>query len=70
MKIEDTKQFPKLSKVLIKTLDEDVFPTKDFPATNDVAKLNYHYGQRSVIQYLKHQYKIQNENILNNHGKT
>ena len=70
MKIEDTKQFPKLSKVLVKTLDEDIFPAKDFPATNDVAKLNYHYGQRSVIQYLKHQYKIQNENILNNHGKT
>ena len=64
MKIEDTKQFPKLSKVLIKTLDE-VFPAKDFPATDDVAKLNFHYGQRSVIQYLKHQYKIQNENILN-----
>jgi hypothetical protein len=64
MKIEDTKQFPKLSKVLIKTLDE-VFPSKDFPATDDVAKLNFHYGQRSVIQYLKHQYKIQNENILN-----
>lgn len=64
MKIEDTKQFPKLSKVLIKTLDE-VFPSKDFPATDDVAKLNFHYGQRSVIQYLQHQYKIQNENILN-----
>jgi hypothetical protein len=64
MKIEDTKQFPKLSKVLITTLDE-VFPSKDFPATDDVAKLNFHYGQRSVIQYLKHQYKIQNENILN-----
>ena len=46
MKIEDTKQFPKLSKVLVKTLDEEVFPTKDFPATNDVAKLNYHYGQQ------------------------
>jgi len=64
MKIEDTKQFPKLPKVLIKTLDE-VFPSKDFPATDDVAKLNFHYGQRSVIQYLQHQYKIQNENILN-----
>ena len=64
MKIEDTKQFPKLSKVLIKTLDA-VFPSKDFPATDDVAKLNFHYGQRSVIQYLQHQYKIQNENILN-----
>ena len=65
MKIEDTKQFPKLSKVLIKTLDE-VFPSKDFPATDDVAKLNFHYGQRSVIQYLQHQYKIQNENIQDN----
>ena len=65
MKIEDTKQFPKITKTLITSLEEK-FPQRDFPATDNVAELNYHYGQRSVIQFLKHQYTIQNENILNN----
>lgn len=65
MKIEDTKPFPKISKTLLNSLEEH-FPCRDFSPTNDVAELNYHYGQRSVLQFLKHQYKIQNENILNN----
>jgi hypothetical protein len=53
-----------ISVQLMKSLEE-AFPMRDFEATNSVANLNYHYGQRSVINFLRNQYEIQNENILN-----
>jgi hypothetical protein len=58
-------EFPTVNKTLLKALDER-FPMKDFGQTDDINKLNFHYGQRSVISFLKAQYNIQNENILNN----
>ena len=58
-------EFPTVNKTLLKALDER-FPMKDFGHTDDLNKLNFHYGQRSVISFLKAQYNIQNENILNN----
>ena len=56
-------EFPKVTKAMLKALDER-FPMQDFGQTNDITKLNFHYGQRSVINFLKSEYAIQNENIL------
>jgi len=60
----NTETFPMISVQLMKSLEE-AFPMRDFEATNSIANLNYHYGQRSVINFLRNQYEIQNENILN-----
>tara|TARA_S200002703_G_scaffold143284_1_gene136221 strand:- start:88 stop:282 length:195 start_codon:yes stop_codon:yes gene_type:complete len=56
-------EFPKVTKAMLKALDER-FPMQDFGQTDDITKLNFHYGQRSVINFLKSEYHIQNENIL------
>ena len=37
---------------MLKALDER-FPMQDFGQTDDITKLNFHYGQRSVINFLK-----------------
>ena len=54
---------PPISAALIKSLEE-VFPSQDFNPSKGVRELDYHYGQRSVVNFLKHTYQIQNENIL------
>ena len=55
--------FPPISAALIKSLEE-VYPPQDFNPSKGVRELDYHYGQRSVVNFLKHTYQIQNENIL------
>jgi len=57
-------EIPPITKSLLKALEE-TFPATDFPATDSVPKLNFHYGQRSVVNFLKHHYRIQTENIIN-----
>jgi len=56
-------EYPTISKSLIEAL-ESSYPAKDFTPVSGHADLMYHYGQRSVVNFLKHQYKIQNENVL------
>tara|TARA_A100001015_G_scaffold267641_1_gene317835 strand:- start:89 stop:295 length:207 start_codon:yes stop_codon:yes gene_type:complete len=58
------KAFPAVPKDLLDRLEEQ-FPSIDFSETDNITKLNFHYGQRSVINFLKHQYDLQNDNILN-----
>ena len=58
------KPFPVVDEALLKSLDEH-FPMKDFAVVGDLNKLNYHYGQRSVVQFLRSKFYEQNENILN-----
>jgi hypothetical protein len=58
------QDFPNVTIAFIQAL-EDRFPVIDFPPTERISELNYHYGQRSVISFLKSQYEIQNENVLN-----
>lgn len=58
-------QFPTVSPVLVKALEE-TFPSQDFTPEKGVRELDYHYGQRSVVNFLKHTAQIQNENILTN----
>ncbi len=56
-------QFPTVSDALIKALEE-VYPSQDFNPEKGVRELDFHYGQRSVVNFLRHTYQIQNENIL------
>lgn len=56
-------ELPLITKSLIEAL-ESIYPAKDFTPSADQSSLMYHYGQRSVVNFLKHQYKIQNENLL------
>lgn len=60
----NTETFPIISAPIMRALEE-AFPMRDFGVTDSVANLNYHYGQRSVITFIRNQYEIQNENILN-----
>jgi hypothetical protein len=57
--------FPPISAALIKALEEN-YPSQDFNPDKGVRELDFHYGQRSVVNFLKHTYQIQNENILTN----
>jgi hypothetical protein len=55
--------FPTVPTQLHKELAEN-FPQKDFDTSTSLRDMDYHNGQRSVINFLTHQYNIQNENIL------
>lgn len=44
---------------------EDCFPLRDFGPKSEMSEIMYHYGQRSVINFLKHHVKMQQDNILN-----
>lgn len=53
-----------ISPTLIKELDA-IFTVKEFSPENSKDEMMYHYGQRSVIRFLKHHLNIQQDNILN-----
>ena len=55
--------FPPIHPQLLKTLVEN-FPQKDFDTSKSLREMDFHNGQRSVINFLTHQFEIQNENIL------
>lgn len=63
MDLNGKTEIPYIDPSLLKALEE-VFPQSDFTPKTGVRDLDFHYGQRSVINYLKHQVQIQNENIL------
>ncbi len=44
---------------------ESVFPAQDFTTETDYRKLDFHYGQRSVVRFIRSKFYEQNENILN-----
>lgn len=56
-------ELPPISATLIKCLEE-VYPPQDFTPSKGIRELDFYYGQRSVVNFLKHSYQIQNENIL------
>lgn len=58
------QDFPTVTLSLLKAIEER-FPAIDFAPSERISELNYHYGQRSVLSFLKSQYEIQNENVLN-----
>ena len=59
----DENPMPTVSKSLLDALEQH-FPAQDFTPEKPYRELDFHYGQRSVINFLKHQYRMQNENIL------
>ena len=64
METDKHNEKPPNNKGLLDAL-EGSFPAKVFPATDSVPMLNFHYRQRSVVNFLKHHYQIQTENLLN-----
>lgn len=59
----DENPMPTVSKSLLDALEQQ-FPAKDFTPKESYRELDFYYGQRYVINFLKHQYRMQNENIL------
>ena len=61
----DTTDLPPISKALIDAL-EKAFPAKDFTPSTPLRELDFYYGQRAVVNLLKHVREVQNENLLTN----
>lgn len=57
--------FPIVSSELVKRLDE-VFPPKEFSPKDDLRQMDYYFGQRNIVNYLRAKNAEQNENILTN----
>lgn len=55
--------FPVVTQSLVKALNE-TFPAKDFDISTTLRAFDYHYGQRSVVNFLKMKLEEQSENIL------
>ena len=58
------EQFPLVSSELVKRLNE-VFPPKEFSPKDDLRTMDYYFGQRNIVNYLRAKNAEQNENILN-----
>ena len=61
----DNKSFPFVSNELVKELDE-IFPPKEFSPKDDLRDMDYYFGQRNIVNFLRAKYAEQNENILTN----
>ena len=55
--------FPFVSSELVKELD-DIFPAKEFSPKDELRDMDYYYGQRNIINFLRAKHAEQNENIL------
>ena len=61
----DNKSFPFVSTELVKELDE-IFPPKEFSPKDDLRDMDYYFGQRNIVNFLRAKTAEQNENILTN----
>ena len=57
------KHFPLVSSELVKALDE-VFPPKEFGPEDGLRTMDYYFGQRNIVNFLRAKHAEQNENIL------
>jgi hypothetical protein len=64
MILKNTSNFPSIPKEVVESLNK-AFPMKDFGANTEHSSLLFHYGQRSVINFLTSKYNEQNETIIN-----
>lgn len=55
--------FPNVPQDLLDKLEE-VFPKRDYEPNQDVRQLDYSFGQRSVVNFLRAKREEQTENIL------
>lgn len=63
MKNPNQTPFPQVTKRLVTEL-EKTFPKRDFDTSTSLRELDYHYGQRSVINFLRSKLEEQSETIL------
>ena len=56
-------RFPPVTDELIKALDA-VFPAKEFSPKDELRDMDYYYGQRNIVNFLRAKNAEQNENIL------
>ena len=63
MKNDVQGSFPNVTKILVKSLDE-VFPKRDFNTDKTLRELDFHYGQRSVVNFLKQKLAEPTERLL------
>lgn len=63
MKNPNQTPFPQVTKRLVTEL-EKTFPKRDFDTSTSLRDLDYHYGQRSVINFLRSKLEEQSETIL------
>jgi len=57
------KPFPLVSNDLVERLDE-VFPLKEFSPKDELRHMDYYFGQRNIVNYLRAKNAEQTENIL------
>jgi hypothetical protein len=57
------KHFPLVSSELVKALDE-VFPPKEFGPKDELRTMDYYFGQRNIVNFLRAKHAEQSENIL------
>ena len=62
---ETTEHWPIVPLSLLEHI-ETAYPKRDFGHTTPLRQLDFHYGQRSVVTFLRTVYEEQNRNILNN----
>lgn len=55
--------FPIVSSELVSRLDE-IFPPKEFSPKDDLRDMDYYFGQRNIINFLRAKNAEQTENIL------
>ena len=59
------QEFPFVSNELVKELDE-IFPPKEFSPKDNLRDMDYYFGQRNLINFLRAKNAEQTENILTN----
>ena len=62
-----TEPFPFVSDSIIKSLDS-IFPPKEFSPKDDLREMDYYFGQRNIVNFLRAKNAEQNENILSNNN--
>ena len=55
--------FPVVSSELVKKLD-DIFPPKEFTPKDELRDMDYYFGQRNIINFLRAKNAEQHENLL------
>ena len=55
--------FPVVSSEIVKKLD-DIFPPKEFTPKDELRDMDYYFGHRKIINFLRAKNAEQNENLL------
>ena len=55
--------FPVVSSELVKKLD-DIIPPREFSPKDELRDMDYYFGQRNIINFLRAKNAEQNENLL------